>query len=91
MGDELTPTPERVTALLRELLADILELDVAQVGAEEDLVDELDADSLQRLELMTEVEHELGIRLDARAWRGARTVAELTELTLQRCGAAQPR
>ena len=29
------------------------------------------------------VEHRLDVRLDARAWREARTLAELTELTLR--------
>lgn len=76
-------TREAVVTLLRELLADILELDPAQLTLELDLIDELETDSLQRIELMTEVEHELGVRLDARAWREARTLAELTELTLR--------
>jgi acyl carrier protein len=74
---------EQVVTLLRELLGDILELDPAQLELEQDLIDDLDTDSLQRLELMTEVEHELDVRLDARAWREARTLAELTELTLR--------
>ncbi|HEX7291557.1 MAG TPA: acyl carrier protein [Conexibacter sp.] len=78
-------TRDEVVALLRELLADILELGAggAEIALEQDLIDDLDTDSLQRLELMTEVEHELGVRLDARAWREARTLAELTELTLR--------
>ncbi|HMJ01954.1 MAG TPA: acyl carrier protein [Conexibacter sp.] len=87
MGIELTRA--EVATLLRELLADILELE--EVGLEQDLVDELDADSLQRLELMTEVEHRLAVRLDARAWRAAPTLAELTELTLRELGAQQQR
>jgi len=74
---------EEVVTLLRELLGDILELDPAQLELEQDLIDDLDTDSLQRLELMTEVEHELGVRLDARAWREARTLAELAALTLR--------
>lgn len=77
-------TREQVIALLRELLGEILELDPQELDAEQDLIDDLDTDSLQRLELMTEVEHQLGVRLDARAWREARTLAELTELTLRR-------
>jgi len=72
-----------VVTLLRELLGDILELDPAQLELGQDLIDDLDTDSLQRLELMTEVEHALHVRLDARAWREARTLAELTELTLR--------
>jgi acyl carrier protein len=76
---------EDVVALLRELLGDILELGAggAEIALDQDLIDDLDTDSLQRLELMTEVEHRLGLRLDARAWREARTLAELTELTLR--------
>lgn len=76
-------TREEVVALLRELLAEILELEPHELDAEQDLIDELDADSLQRLDLMTEVAHRLDVRLDARAWREARTLAELTELTLR--------
>jgi acyl carrier protein len=84
-------TRERVVALLRELLGDILELAPDDVGLRQDLIDELDADSLQRLELMTEAEHRLGIRLDARAWREARTLAELAELTLRELAEPRPR
>jgi acyl carrier protein len=89
MGDDLTRTG--MTALLRDLLADILELEVEQVQLDDDLVDELDADSLQRLELMTEVEHRTGVRLDFRAWCEARTLGELADLTLQTWGTPQPR
>jgi len=76
-------TREEVVALLRELLGEILELDPQELDFEQDLIDDLDTDSLQRLELMTEVEHRLDVRLDARAWREARTLTELTELTLR--------
>jgi acyl carrier protein len=75
-------TREEVVTLLRELLGEILELEPQELDVEQDLVDDLDTDSLQRLELMTEVEERIGVRLDARAWREARTLTELTELTL---------
>lgn len=87
MGNELSVG--ETADLLRELLADILELAPEEVGLEEDLIDELDADSLQRIELLTEVEHRIGVRLDARAWREARTLGELTALAL-RTRAEQP-
>lgn len=89
MGHELTR--ERVVALLRELLGDILELAPEEVGIDQDLIDELDADSLQRLELMTELEHQLDVRLDARAWREARTLSELAELTVRELAEPRPR
>jgi acyl carrier protein len=76
-------TRDEVVGLLRELLGEILELDPHELDAGQDLIDDLDTDSLQRLELMTEIEHRLDVRLDARAWREARTLAELTELTLR--------
>jgi acyl carrier protein len=89
MGDELTQP--QVIARLRELLAEILECDTEEIELDGDLVDELDADSLQRLELMTEIEHELGIRLDAGAWREARTLRALGDLTLQALAEPQKR
>jgi acyl carrier protein len=89
MGDRLTP--DEVRRLIGELLADILELRVDEVGPDDDLIDELDADSLQRLELMSEVEHHIGVRIDAGAWREARTLAALTELTLEKLRESQPR
>lgn len=76
-------TREEIVALLRELLGDVLELDPQQLDVEQDLIDDLDTDSLQRLEVMTELEDRLDVRLDARAWREARTLTELTELTLR--------
>jgi acyl carrier protein len=76
-------TREEVVALMRELLGEILELDPQELDVEQDLIDDLDTDSLQRLELMTELEDRLDVRLDARAWREARTLTELTELTLR--------
>ena len=76
-------TREEIVVLLRELLGEILELDPQQLDVEQDLIDDLDTDSLQRLELMTELEDRLDVRLDARAWREARTLTELTELTLR--------
>jgi len=75
-------TPQQVTTVLRELLADLLELDPQTLEPEQDLIDDLDTDSLQRLELLTETERQLGVRLDARAWREARTLADLTDLVL---------
>jgi acyl carrier protein len=75
-----------IRTLLCELLAEILELPIEAVDAEVDLVDELDADSLQRLELMTMVERRLGIRFDAAEWRDARTVAELADFTACKLG-----
>jgi acyl carrier protein len=77
-------TREEVMALLRELLGDILELDPHELDPAQDLIDDLDTDSLQRLELMNEIEHQLDVRLDARAWREARTLAELTALTVRK-------
>jgi len=84
-------TRGEVVALLRQLLGDILELDPDELHTEQDLVDDLDTDSLQRLELMAEVEHELGVRLDARAWRDARTLAQLAELALSGLAEASSR
>jgi acyl carrier protein len=72
-------TCEELTTLVQALLAEILECSPQGVPEEASLVDDLDLDSLQQLELMTRVEHELNLRLDIEDWRGGRTVRELAE------------
>lgn len=73
-----------LTATIRSLLAEILELTPDEVRLDADLVDELDIDSLQRLALMTMVEDRFAVRLDVEDWRAARTVRELSDRTRAR-------
>lgn len=73
------PTSEALVALLRELLAEMLEAPLEEVGADAHLTDDLEVDSLQRLELMTSIERRLGIRLDAEDWSDGESILELAQ------------
>ena len=54
--------PDEVLALVRERLAAILEIDEARVTLDARFADDLDADSLALIELVEELEEELGER-----------------------------
>jgi acyl carrier protein len=51
-----------VLALVRDRLADILEIDAASINEGESFRDDLDADSLALIELVEAIEEELGER-----------------------------
>jgi len=54
--------PDEVLALIRERLAEILEIDESRVTRKARFVDDLDADSLALIELVESLEEELGER-----------------------------
>lgn len=53
---------EEVFALIRDRLADILEIDPGQISEGDSFQDDLDADSLALIELVESLEEELGER-----------------------------
>jgi len=60
---ERTPSgPEEVLALIRERLAEILEIDEARITLDSSFSEDLDADSLALIELVEALEDELGER-----------------------------
>ena len=60
---ERTPSgPEEVLALIRERLAEILEIDEARITLDSTFSEDLDADSLALIELVEALEDELGER-----------------------------
>jgi acyl carrier protein len=66
-----------IVELLRELLAELLELDVDEIAIDADLEDRLTVDSLQRLELMALVERRLHMAFELDGWVAPRTVTQL--------------
>jgi long-chain acyl-CoA synthetase len=78
------PAAERLISLL----AEISELPVEQVTPESTLGADLNLDSLKRVELLSQLEEELGVSLDDGAVDGETTVSELTTMT--RSEPAQP-
>lgn len=55
---------QQVFELVRDLLADILEIDPAGIGEGDAFADDLDADSLALIELVEELEEELSERAE---------------------------
>jgi acyl carrier protein len=53
---------DEVLALVRERLADILEIEPTDIGEGDSFVDDLDADSLALIELVEALEEDLGER-----------------------------
>ncbi len=54
--------PDDVLALIRERLAEILEIDESRVGLDSSFTEDLEADSLALIELVEALEEELGER-----------------------------
>ncbi|MEU9468107.1 acyl carrier protein [Streptomyces avermitilis] len=69
---ETTTTTALDKEQLRELVADVLDLDVAEVTDDADFMEDLDVDSLMALEITVRLEKEYGVRL---------AEAELTSIT----------
>ena len=85
--------PDEVLALLRERLAAILEIDEARVTLDARFADDLDADSLALIELVEELEEELGERtvgfsVDDEDLAELHTVQEAVDYIVARLAAA---
>lgn len=48
---------------IKELIAEVLEVEVSEIEMDTDLVEELDADSMMALEIMASIEKELDIKI----------------------------
>ncbi len=83
--------PEEVLRMIRERLAEILEIDEARVVPEADFADDLDADSLALIELVEALEEELGERtvgftIDDDDLADLRTVGDAVDYVVRRLG-----
>ncbi len=86
--------PEEVLRMIRERLAEILEIDEARVVPEADFAADLDADSLALIELVEALEEELGERtvgfsIDDDDLADLRTVGDAVEYVVRRLGPAE--
>lgn len=90
---EQTPLgPDEVFALIREHLAEILEIDEARITREARFADDLQADSLALIELVEILESELGERtvgfsVDDEDLAELQTVGEAVDYVVARLGA----
>jgi acyl carrier protein len=85
--------PNQVLALIRERLAEILEIDEARVTREARFDEDLSADSLALIELVETLEDELGERtvgfsIDDEDLTDLKTVGDAVDYVVARLGAA---
>ena len=83
--------PEEVLRILRERLAEILEIDEERIKLESSFTEDLDADSLALIELVEALEEELGERtvgfsIDDEDLGDLRTVQEAVDYVVARLG-----
>jgi acyl carrier protein len=84
--------PDDVLAVIRERLAEILEIDEDRITRDSSFADDLDADSLALIELVEALEQELGERtvgftIDDEDLADLRTVGDAVDYVMQRLGA----
>ena len=82
---------QAVFELIRDRLADILEIDTSAIHEGDSFVDDLDADSLALIELVEALEEELGERtvgfsIDDEDLGDLRTVQEAVDYVVARLG-----
>lgn len=83
--------PDEVFALIRERLAEILEIDESRITRNASFADDLEADSLALIELVEALESELGERtvgftVDDEDLAELRTVGEAADYVVARLG-----
>lgn len=83
--------PDEVFRIIRERLADILEIDEDRITMEASFADDLSADSLALIELVEALEQELedraeGFRIDDEDLAELRTVRDAVEYVVERVG-----
>jgi acyl carrier protein len=76
-------TREDVLTLVREHLAEELEVDLAKIGETTRFKDDLDADSLDLYELVMELEDTYGISVSEQQAAKITTVGEAVEFVLE--------
>ncbi len=84
---------QQILELIRELLADILEIDPSTIGESSSFAEDLDADSLALIELVEGLEEELGersvgFRIDDEDLEELRTVRDAVDYVDAKLGAS---
>jgi acyl carrier protein len=79
---------DTVVPRLREIVAAVADLDVADVAVEASFYEDLYVDSLQKLEIVVRTEREFGVKLTDAEAAGLGSVADAVELLRARgaCG-----
>lgn len=80
MSAEKTDTDVREQ--IREIAADIMEVDVERIGWTTHFWDELDADSMQGIELLSALERRFGITIEQNSLADMKDVQSTTEVVM---------
>ncbi|HEX8689911.1 MAG TPA: acyl carrier protein [Solirubrobacterales bacterium] len=80
-------TREEVLSLVRDHLAEELEVDAASIGEETRFKDDLDADSLDLYELVMELEDRYGVSVSEQEAARIETVGDAVSFVLERAPA----
>lgn len=85
-------TRDDIVSLIRDRLADILEIEPSQIKEGDSFADDLDADSLALIELVEALEEELadrtvGFRIDDEDLQDLKTVRDAVDYVDSRVGA----
>ncbi len=80
-------TRDEVLDLVREHLAEELEVDAARIGEDTRFKEDLDADSLDLYELVMELEDRYGIRVSEQQAAEIRTVGDAVGFVLEHAAA----
>jgi acyl carrier protein len=83
-------TREQVLELIREHLAAELELDAARIGEETRFKEDLEADSLDLMELVMELEDRYGVRIPDEEAARILTVGQAADFVAARAPQATP-
>lgn len=65
---------------VRRTIAELFELDVAEIRAESTVFEDLDLDSIDAIDLVAKLQQLTGERIEESAMREVRTVGDLAEL-----------
>jgi acyl carrier protein len=89
--DQVPIGRDQVLELIRELLADILEIEPSAIGESSSFAEDLDADSLALIELVEGLEEELGersvgFRIDDEDLEELRTVRDAVDYVCAKLG-----
>lgn len=69
---------------LRRTLAEVIDVDVSEIGEETDFLDDLEVDSLLLLELVVVLEKKYGVKFTEQEMRAARTFHDAYALLKQK-------
>src|SRR4051794_32386360 len=77
---------DAATERLRSLVASVLELDPAEVGVDDDFYDDLQAGSLEKVEMTARIEREFGVRLTPEEAVAVQRLSDAVDLLERKLG-----